>query len=276
MEELYKPELVFYVNSTLLEGPCFHPDGKGILFVSIEQKCVYYLDFLKGVIKTYFMEGQVGCAVFEDAEHILAAEYNGIYRINLNNGEKCFLTQLIEDKKLRYNDGILDAKGRFLVGTTGYNCLALNQNYLFSWDGKEKKVLLEGTTISNGIDFSRDNKFMYFVDTPTKKVSRFIYDIETGCITHDKEIISITDGSVPDGICTDTEDMLWVAQWGGSKVSRWNPYTGDKLMEIELPCQNVTSCCLVGEEWLFVTTAKHDDGTTSEPLAGGLFKIKIK
>ncbi len=278
MHSLYKPKLIFFVDSTLLEGPCIHPSGKGILFVSIEQNCVYYLDFLTGIVKTYFMSGQVGCAVFEDDTHILVAEYSGIYRIDMGSGKKEFITHLIENCKLRYNDGKLDMAGRFLVGTTGYNCLAPNQNFLFSWDGKEKKILLERTTISNGIDFSLDNRYLYFVDTPTQKVTRYLYDIETGDIQFDRHIISFSDGSIPDGICRDKDDMLWVAQWGGYKVSKWNPHTGEKLMEIELPCQNVTSCCVGGEmnEWLFVTTAKHDDGTESEPLAGGLFKIKIR
>ena len=27
----------------------------------------------------------------------------------------------------------------------------------------------------------------------------------------------------------DSEGMIWVAQWGGSKVSRWNPQNGERL-----------------------------------------------
>jgi sugar lactone lactonase YvrE len=273
-----KPELIFYAGSTLLESPNWDSDNMAVLFVSIEQKCVYYLKLLTGEIKTYYMNDQVGCAVFMDKHTIIAAEKSGIYRIDITTGEKQFLAQLNVNEKLRYNDGILDAKGRFLVGTTGYNCLAENQNFLYSWDGKEKKILLKGTTISNGIDFSKDNKYMYFVDTPTKKVSRYFYDIKTGNILFDKNIISIDDGSSPDGICTDIDDMLWVAQWGGALVSKWNSYTGEKVAEIEIPCKNVSSCCIGGRdmEYLFVSTAKHDDGTISEELAGGLFRIKIR
>lgn len=273
-----KPELIFYAGSTLLESPNWDSGNMAVLFVSIEQKCVYYLKLLTGEIKTYYMNDQVGCAVFMDKRTIIVAEKSGIYKIDIATGEKQFLTQLNINEKLRYNDGILDAKGRLLVGTTGYNCLAENQNFLYSWDGKEKKILLEGTTISNGIDFSKDNKYMYFVDTPTKKVARYFYDLATGKIKFDKDIISICDGSSPDGICTDIDDMLWVAQWGGCLVSKWNPYTGEKMAEIEMPCRNVSSCCVGGSdmEYLFVSTAMHDDGTMSEELAGGLFRIKIR
>lgn len=274
----FKPELIFYAGSTLLESPNWNADDMAVLFVSIEQKCVYYLKLLTGEVKTYYMDEQVGCAVFEDRHTIIAADKSGIYRIDIRTGEKHFLTQININNKLRYNDGKLDASGRFLVGTTGYNCLAEKQNFLYSWDGKEQKVLLQGTTISNGIDFSKDNRYMYFVDTPTQKVSRYLYDIETGNILFDRDIIHISDGSLPDGICTDIDDMLWVAQWGGYLVSRWNPYTGEKLTEIRIPCKNVSSCCVGGSnmEYLFVSTAKHDDGTISEELAGGLFRIKIR
>ena len=52
--------------------------------------------------------------------------------------------------------------------------------------------------------------------------------------------------------------------------------TGKKIIEIILPCNNVTSCCIGGKNMdiLFITTAK--DNLKFEPLAGGLFKIKIR
>lgn len=278
MERLYEPKLVFFAGSTLLEGPCWNKEKKALLFVSIEQKCVYYFDIEQNVVNTFQMQGQVGCAMFGKENSIIVAEYTGIYKIDLETGEKKFITQLNDNPQLRYNDGILDSAGRVLVGTTGYNCLAEKQNCLYSWDGIEKKILVRNTTISNGIDFSKDERYMYFVDTPTKMIKRFLYDINFGEVQYDRDIIQIVDGSLPDGICTDIDDMLWIAQWGGGKVSKWNPYTGIKLLEIELPCKNVTSCCVGGEDsnFLFVTTAQHDDGTDSEMMAGGLFSIQIR
>lgn len=276
MSELYKPQLVFYSGATLLEGPCWHKETSEISCVSIEQKCIYCIKLQSGSIRTFEMEGQVGCAVIESGEYMLEAEYGGIYRLNVRTGEKEFVVQLNTDPMLRYNDGILDSAGRFLVGTTGYNCLAEKKNALFSWDGKHSKRLIDGVTISNGIAFSKDDKYMYYVDSPTKKVARYCYDINTGDIRFDKNIINIDEG-MPDGICMDLDDTLWIAQWGGGKVSKWDLNNGEKIMEIPLPCKNVSSCCIGGErsEYLFVTTAKHDDGTKSEELAGGLFKIQI-
>lgn len=272
-----KPNLVFYSGATLLEGPVWNKNLQSILFVSIEQCMVYLLNVKSGVIRSYKTKGQVGFAAFEDDENIIVAAYEGVFRIRLSDGRQKFLTQLKEKETIRYNDGILDAKGRILAGTTGYNCYAPGENCLYSWDGVNKKKIIEGTSISNGIGFSLDGKYMYFVDTPTGNVSRYQYNMETGEVQFDKDIIYIEEG-LPDGICIDKDDTLWVAHWGGYKVSHWNPYTGEKLGEIVIPCKNVTSCCIGGRkmEYLFVTTAKRDDGSVSEGLAGGLFAVKIR
>lgn len=277
MDELYKPQLVFYSGATLLEGPCWNKKTKEIVCVSIEQKCIYCMNLQNGSIRTFETEGQVGCVAIENEEYMLVAEYGGIYRLHIKTGKRQFLVQLNAKPMLRYNDGILDSAGRFLVGTTGYNCLAEKQNALFSWDGKCVRTLVDDVTISNGIAFSEDDKYMFYVDSPTRKVARYCYDIDSGNVSFDKNIINIDDEGMPDGICID-DNTLWIAHWGGGKVSRWNISNGQKIMEIPFPCKNVSSCCLGGEdnEYLFVTTARHDDGTKSEDLAGGLFRIKIK
>lgn len=241
---LYRPELFFYAGSSLLEGPCISPSGKSILCVSIEQSMIYFIDLDTRAIRTYPTDGQVGCAVFEDEEHVLSAEYTGIYRLHIPTGERQFIKQFNTNKTLRYNDGKMDPVGRFLVGTTGYQRFAENECCLYSWDGKMENVLVAKTSISNGIGFSQDNRFMYFIDTPRKTVDRYHYDIQTGSALFDQSVVSIDDGSMPDGMCVDIDDMIWVAQWGGYKVCKWNPYTGEKLCEVALPCRNVTSCCI--------------------------------
>lgn len=275
---IYQPELFFYGGSSLLEGPCMSPSQKSILCVSIEQSCIYLIDLSTRAVRTYQTHGQVGCAVFEDEGHILVAAHEGIYRLHVATGDQIFIKQFNENPSLRYNDGKRDQAGRFLVGTTGYQRYAENENCLYSWDGKRERVLLKNITISNGLGFSLDNRFMYFIDTPTRRVDRYHYDILSGDAVFDQSVIYIEDGSMPDGMCVDAEDMIWVAQWGGYKVCRWNPYTGEKLCEVMLPCKNVTSCCIGGDkgEWLFVTTAMHDDGTKSEEMAGGLFRVRIR
>ena len=152
------------------------------------------------------------------------------------------------------------------MGTTGYKCFKEKQCALYSHDGKSAKVLVSGTSISNGIGFYKN--YLFFIDTPTRKVGRYLYD-ENGNATFDKYIVSIEGSGVPDGMDIDDQGNLYVAIWGGSRIEKYNQ-EGEKIGELAIPALNVTSVCIAGDK-LYITTAMHDDGTASEPMAGGLF-----
>lgn len=278
MSDLYVPELMFYAGSSLLESPRWLAGKNLLLCVSIEQECIYSIDITKGHVRTYTTDGQVGCVVCENENQILSAEYKGIYRIFLDSGIREYVTQCNLNEKLRYNDGILDPEGRFLVGTTGYNCLAEKQNALYSWDGEKATKIIDNTTISNGIAFSPDGNYMYFVDSPTNQVCGYYYERNTGEVIYDRIVVEIKEAGMPDGICMDIDGNLWVAHWEGGLVSKWNPENGEKIKDIRMPCQNVTACCIGGEnkEFMFVTTGKNTGKTQRESLAGGLFRIRLR
>lgn len=271
-----KPELVFYAGSTLLEGPHWDATNRLLYCVSIEQHLIYAINPENGEVTSYPTEGPVGCAVVEESGMILEAERDGIYRINPKTKEKTFVLQANTDERMRYNDGKLDPRGRLLVGTIG-----LEQDYegeaaLFSCEDGEARTIITGTTVSNGLGWLADGSKLYFIDTPTGKVGQYRYDLETGDAEFEKYIVEITDDGFPDGMCVDIDGMIWVAQYAGQKVCKWNPETGEKLQEIKLPVQNVTSCCIGGEnlDYLYITTAKEEG--QDEPMAGGLFRAKIR
>ncbi|PWJ34863.1 SMP-30/gluconolactonase/LRE family protein [Fibrobacter succinogenes] len=269
-------KLVFYAGSTLLEGPRWSDELNALLCVSIEQERIFLIDEDGQFVRTFKTHGQVGFALFKNKDTIIYASYEGVYELDIASGEDKFLFHANTDKALRYNDGDYDPKGRILLGTTGYKRFASCESSLYSAnvDGTNIKKIVENTSISNGIAFSPDAKYLYFIDSPTKKIGRYEYDVNTGSCKFDKYIVEITGDAVPDGMCIDPEGNIYVAEWGGFKVCKWNPVTGKCLKTYSVPVQNVSSCTIGGKnhDTLFITTAAHDDGTPSEFAAGGLFK----
>jgi len=269
-------ELVFYNKSTLLESPCWSPREEAIYCVSIDQCLIYRVNPANSEVQSFRTNGPVGCVLVESDGTLLSAEKEGIYRTNPISGEKLFVIQLEENPDMRYNDGKLDPTGRFLVGTKGLTEEMPGAGKLFSYANGIVQTLIENTSISNGIGFSIAGDRMYFIDTPTRKVACYNYDRQTGQITFNRYVVEIEGSGYPDGMCVDLDDQIWVAEWEGGRVCKWDPATGKKVTEVQLPCKLVTSCCLGGSslEYLYITTAR--DKAMDEMLAGALFRIKVR
>lgn len=265
--------LIFYNDSKLLEGPVYDSTYNFLYFVSILDGMVYCLDITTKEIISVKLESPVGCVFILEEKKVLAASKNGFYEIDFKTGESHFSFQMEIPDFVRYNDGTIDPNGRYIVGTMGYPEVQENIGKVFSHYNGSYKVLIENTTISNGLAFSKDGTTLYFIDTPTKKVAKYNYDPANGNATFDSYIIQFNGNGGPDGMCMDQDGMLWIAEWGGGQVSKWNPENGKMINRIKLPCTNVSSCCLDDLGNLFVTTAKSDD--PDDIFGGGLFYVNL-
>ena len=274
MTQDYKPELVFYAGNTLLEGPLWDEDYQLLYFIAIDDKIIYSLDEKTTEIKAYVTNSPVGAAVLDQRGHIISAEKDGIYFIDIETKKRTLFMQPNEDNRLRYNDGKLDSRGRFFIGTMGYEEDIEGAASLYVVEDGQAKELLTDLTLSNGIGWSKDNKIFYHIDTPTKKVMKYDYDEKAATLSNERIAVEIPGDGSPDGMCVDIDDNIWVAEYGGRRICKWNPDTGERILEIPMPVSNITSCCLGGADknYLYITTAQADD----EPLSGGLFKVKIR
>lgn len=63
-------------------------------------------------------------------------------------------------------------------------------------------------------------------------------------------------GDFCDGISIDSEDNLWMASYGSSKVYKFNTFDGTLLETIEMPVKTITSLCFGGSDWneVYVTS----------------------
>jgi sugar lactone lactonase YvrE len=277
----YEVKVVLDAQATLGEGPHWDQERNVLYWVDILERTLHIFDPSTNENRAILFEQYIGAAVPTKSGKLLLAMQNGIYQYNLETEELTFITDPESDQTTnRFNDGKCDPAGRFWAGTMSLTETSHSGSlYRFDPSGNVSKML-SSVTISNGLAWSPDRALMYYIDTPTREVAVYNYEEESGEISNKKTAVKIPEGmGNPDGMTIDYEGMIWVAHWGGARVTRWNPHTGTLLEEIHLPAKNVTSCTFGGEnlDELYITTAKI--GMTERELeqypgSGNLFKVK--
>ncbi len=273
-------ELLLDARAELGEGPAWDA-GAGVLhWVDIHAGRLHTFDPSRGRDRTFSLEEPIGCAAPSRSGDLVLALRSGFWTLNLSAGT---LTQLAAPEHVpgnRFNDGKCDPAGRFLAGTMDdAEKEARGSLYSLSPDGA-LKTLLTGLRISNGLTWSPDYKTFYFIDTPTRLVMAYDYDLDTGGIATPRPVVHFPpELGWPDGMTSDAEGLLWIALWGGAKVTRWDPATGQITAAYPIPALNVTSCIFGGPHLgdLYITSARK--GMTAGQLAeyphsGGLFRIE--
>ena len=180
---------------------------------------------------------------------------------------------------MRLNDGAVDSSGRYWAGAmndpkvTNFS----DEGVLFRLDPDLKlHRMIENVTIPNGIGWTKDDRTMYFIDTPTMSIVKYDYDIATGEITDKKVLFHYEGEGGPDGFALDSEGYLWTAICGGGKVLRISP-EGKIVGEISLPARMISCPGFAGEE-LFITSAEEEDPDKYSELAkyaGSVFRVHV-
>ena len=273
--------LEYKVNSKLGEGALWNYKTQEFYWVDIEGKTlnIYNPKTKKNkVIKT---PSRVGTVVPYTKQQAVVALEDGIYKINLENGDLKQISNVESDiTENRFNDGKCDPKGNLWVGSMHLKESLPNANlYKVEPNGVTTKMV-DSVTISNGIVWSKDTKKMYYIDTPSKSIKSYDYNIETSTISNEKIAVNIPESlGYPDGMTIDENDTLWVGLWNGNAVAQFDPKTGKLISKIEVPAHNVTACAFGGEnlDILYITTSTNDmtdEERKKYPLAGSIFKYK--
>jgi sugar lactone lactonase YvrE len=265
------------------EGPYWHVARQSFFWVDIENGKLFEHNLKTKETKTRSFPHRL-TVVLEDKEgNLILGLDRKLARFDLDTEKLTWLCEVESEYPLhRFNDGKVDPKGRIWIGTLSTLFTeGVGSLYLVDQDLKPKKQL-DHLTISNGMAWTEDNKTFYFIDTPTRQIKAYNFELESGEIEFEKVAIQIPEElGFPDGMCIDQEGMLWVAHYGGSGVYRWNPETGKLLDKIELPVPHVTSCCFGGKnlDMLLITTAQENltESQLKEfPMSGDVFLVKTK
>ena len=267
------------VNCDLGEGPLWHPSEHCLYWVDIEVGHIHkYFPGTK-IHETYQLGLSIGALGFREQGGLILATGQGFAFWDPKVGKLELLINPLAGKPgVRMNDGKVDPAGRFWAGSLDHS--GNGALYRFDPDLSCHQILSK-ITISNGLDWSPDQKTFYYTDSADQAIYSFEYDQDSGCVKNRQIFVHIpSDISqiVPDGLAVDAEGYIWSACWDGGKVIRYNPL-GEAIFELILPVSRVTSLTFGGEnlDGLFITTAAtglNPDQLDKEPLAGDLFYYK--
>ena len=274
-------ELVYEAKAVTGEGSIWHPSRHTLFWVDIEGQTLYEYHPADKTCSSWRFDRMISTVVPETDTTVVVALQDEIVRVHLSDGHTASIAPIPDDGgKLRCNDGKCDPAGRLWVGTMGFGAPKEAGTLYCVLPNGEVTPMLRKVTISNGIVWTSDKRYMYYNDTPTGRIARYRYDAASGEISFDGIAVVLPEGSgSPDGMTIDGNDNLWVAQWGGSGVYCYNPRTGELLAKVEVPAPHVASCAFGGEklDTLYITTARAgltDEQLKQYPLSGSLFSCR--
>ena len=253
------------------EGPFWDSKRSRLHWVDIIGKKIISQNLDGSNIHALEVDGNPGCVVLSDDGTMVAGVDNQISSLDGGGNLLKVLADTKEGSGLRFNDGKCDPSGRFWVGSMDRK--EKNKlGSLYSWNSIEGLVNREqGVTVSNGMGWSPDNSLFYYIDSPTREVSVYDFDLSTGSINNKRRFIGFSEeDGFPDGMTIDNEGRLWIAFWGGSKIMCVNPDSKAIEEVVSFPVSKITSCAFGGEKMdqLFITSAKVQVNEKDEPMAG--------
>ncbi len=278
-----KTNSIISSQCALGEGPIWDDQRQQIFWVDILGNIVHRADENGENHKTFSTPDHVSnIFLTKGGEELILCLPDAFY---LWNPESDRLKKWVEmpdyDKEIRTNDGFCDVHGNLWIGTMalsekpglGKLCL-LDKN--MNWH-----VMLDKTSISNGIRCLPDGETYYYIDTPTQLIRQFKFDPETITWEFVRNVIEIpTDKGHPDGMSMDEKGRLWVSLWNGYGVVCVDPESGEIVDRVEVAAPQVSANIFggAGEDQLFITTARKllsDDALNQYPLTGNLFHISM-
>ncbi len=273
-------QLVWQIPAILGEGP---------VWVEAEN-AVYWVDiFSKKVHRYALADGEKTTWTFDFAVTSLSPRQSGGFIGTINDGYAFIDFDALSAQPIvlpeadkpgnRFNDGKIDNSGRYWAGTMDIGQVeASGALYRLDPDLSARQCDSD-YIICNGPTFNLDNSIIYHTDSIKRKI--YALDMSaSGALSNKRVFTEFTrdDEGVPDGMTIDSEDCIWVAHFGGARLTRYSPQ-GEILQVVPLPVPNITSCTFAGADLdtLYITTASTgiaEEDVGKYPLAGSFFSYR--
>jgi sugar lactone lactonase YvrE len=274
-------QLVSPARAALGESPLWHPAQHRLLWVDIPAATLHRFDPVTGSDEILPLPEPASAVACDSSGRTLVALQESVHRIDFSpTALTPAFSHRIDGPPNRLNDGKFDAQGRLWIGSMHVDGLHRTGSlFCVHPDGRVERKLT-GVACSNGLAWSLDRKTFYYIDSGDRRIDAFEFDPASGNISRRRTLLAIPPSlGVPDGMCTDVEDKLWVALHGGGRVLRIDPANARILGAVKVPARDVTSCAFGGPQLdtLYITTARASLGPAQlarQPDAGGLFAFQ--
>jgi xylono-1,5-lactonase len=266
--------------ATLGEGPLWSSREAALYWVDIKAPALHRFRPADGDKTSWVMPERIGWVIERAEKEGLVAGFKNRGFAFLTPGTMAVETIGHPEPDYpdnRFNDAKADSFGRIWAGTMDDNereasgaLYRLDPD--LDWHRMDK-----GYVVTNGPALSRDNRLLYHTDTFEGTI--YVFDLaDSGKLSNKRVFVTIPEGDgYPDGMACDAEGYLWVAHWGGWRITRFTPQ-GEVDRVIEMPVSQVTSVAFGGPnlDRLFITSAAiglDEKDLEEQPLAGGLFAL---
>jgi sugar lactone lactonase YvrE len=262
--------------------------GEGALWDAALQ-CLYWVD-IKGRAVHRFEPARAHDTRWAVAEDVgsLAVRARGGLVLALRSGFHFFdpatgrTTPVVDPEperaENRFNDGKTDRQGRFWAGSM-HDPEIRPTGGLYRLDADLScRRMADGLVISNALCWSPDGRTMYHADTARRIVWAWDSDPASGDIAGRRTFVEIAAAAgAPDGATVDAEGFVWLAHWGGWRLSRFDP-AGRLERTVRLPVQQPTCPAFGGPalDVLYVTSASIGLSAAErarQPWAGAILAL---
>jgi sugar lactone lactonase YvrE len=267
------------------ESPLWHHGEQTLYWVDIEGFAIHSLKPATGEHRKWPMASEPSALAISAGGGLAVATRAGFMRFDPEDGTLHAIAPAPYDTATtRFNDGKVDAAGRFWVGTI-YEPRDKQAAEMYVLErGQVRLAWSGGMTNSNGLGFSPDGSAMYHADTAAHRVTRYDFDLASGTPSNPQVLHQFSAdkasnyGGRPDGAAVDSEGNYWVAMFEGGRIAKLSP-SGEQLDEIVLPVRCPTMVTFGGADLktLYITTAskRPSEELAAHPLSGRVLQVRV-
>ncbi len=255
------------------EGPIWNEKEQKLYFTNGLEKEICSVDFDTGALSVYSTEKSVAAICFDRDNCMIVSGTEGVFRIQDGIFHPLYDP---ENFSLRFcNDAKVGPDGCLYVGTQSEKRMGISDAidgklYRIEPDGNVQ-TLLEGLRLSNGMDWSMDEKRFFHTDSDTQMLKEYDFDKDKGTITYTGRSLAVPG---IDGFTIDENDFLYIACWGKGCIAVTDSHSMEVVKYIPVPTKIPASCAFAGATLDRLVIVSASINAMHEENAGMTFSVR--